>query len=434
MPSDGRQAVGLPQKTIVEEMEARGLKATGFPSDDMRLLQAAFDAEWETERAAQIANAAIIEAQRRDDAGALKRAQFQERQKREEEEALVRDATAAHFYALVVDDATPPTLALRGIAPAAARAIIKAAASNSGSLRALDLTGCNLTDEAVGSALGALLSANTPLARLELDYNALGPATASALGAGLALNTHLLSLSLEHNPLVGNLGVATSGVGGEATGAIGDSIGLSDTEEVSEGEGASPAGRRGSGSVAIAPYVAPPETSGFVSLAAAVGAHPALVSLNVFGVGLSLVGGAALADACEVNPRLLSLQVSPHDGAAHSDLSRAAAAIARNARMKRDAEEAAQREVVEAAAAGAAAARVAAAEAAAMAKELWVKGEAHARLTARVARDMADKKAEIAAATERMAREKERMQRLAELRMEREAKAAAKAGKPVKKR
>jgi hypothetical protein len=302
----------MPGRRLIEELEKRGLKASGFPDDDARRLQVLLDAEWEATKVERMKEARAAALKKMELDAALSRRKHAEAQLREEEATAASDETAALLLRCVAEDATPPSLELRALAPAAVRALVKALSSNT-SLKSLDLVGCNLTDDAVAGALGDMLARNKGLHSLALDFNALTGATAGELARGLASNATLRALSLEGNALGGGEGVA--------------------------------------------------------ALADAVAAHAALQSLNVFDTRLGTEGGHAVARAVIANARLLSVQVSPFDGVEDADLAAVAAAVERN----RGAAEAARRDAL--AAAGAELVARATAAASAGAKEA-VDGEA----------------------------------------------------------
>ena len=51
MDSTPQIAMSLATRQLAEELEKRGMKSTGFPDDDARRLQVAFDAEFERDKA-----------------------------------------------------------------------------------------------------------------------------------------------------------------------------------------------------------------------------------------------------------------------------------------------------------------------------------------------------------------------------------------------
>jgi len=362
----------MPGRRLIEELEKRGLKASGFPDDDARRLQVLLDAEWEATKAERMKEARAAALKKMELDQALARRKRAEAQLREEESTVASDEVASLLLRCVAEGATPPSLELRALAPAAVRALVKALAANT-SLKSLDLMGCNLTDDAVAGALGDMLAANRGLQSLALDFNALTGAAAGEIARGLASNATLKSLSLEGNPL---------GEGGAA---------------------------------------------GVAALAGAVAGHAALAALNVFDTRLGAEGGRALARAVAANANLLSVQISPQDGVEDEDLAAAAAAVARN----RAAAEAARGAAL--AAEGAALVARAAAETVEQVKESaegeaeWSHGDMERRAKARQDAEFARLKRE---ALERHKREAEYKEYLfAKEEKERAAKAKAPGGK-----
>lgn len=263
----------MPGRRLIEELEKRGLKASGFPDDDARRLQVLLDQEWEATKAERMKEARAAALKKTELGQALARRKFAEEQLREEEATVAGDAVASQLLRFVAEGCTPPSLELRSLAPAAVRALVKALGANT-SLKALDLVGCNLADDAVAAALGDMLAANKGLLSLALDYNALTGAAAAELARGLAANSTLRALSLEGNALGGGGGV--------------------------------------------------------VALAEAVAGHAALQSLNMFETQVGAEGGRALARAAAANTNLLAVQVSPFDGVEDADLAALEEAVARN--------------------------------------------------------------------------------------------------------
>ena len=272
----------MPGRRLIDELEKRGLKASGFPDDDARRLQVLLDAEWEATKAERLKEARAAALKKAELDRELARRKLAEAQLREEESTVAADEVASLLLRCVAEGATPPSLELRALAPAAVRALVKALAGNT-SLRSLDLVGCNLTDDAVAGALGDMLARNRGLRSLALDHNALTGAAAGEIARGLATNATLRSLSLEGNALGG-------GGGGEGGGG----------------------------------------GAGVAALAGAVAGHAALQSLNLFDTRLGAEGGRALAAAVAANTTLLSVQLSPFDGVADGDLAAVEAGVARN--------------------------------------------------------------------------------------------------------
>ena len=85
-------ASSLATRQLAEELEKRGMRSTGFPDDDARRLQVAFDAEWERDKEVNAVNQAKTMAAKRLQARALHALRFVEAQAADEAEARVNDA------------------------------------------------------------------------------------------------------------------------------------------------------------------------------------------------------------------------------------------------------------------------------------------------------------------------------------------------------
>ena len=394
---DAPLALDMPRHRLAEELSKRGLKPSGFPLDDARRLQVFLDQEWEATKSERLQEARIAHARKRKLEAVMAAKAHEELQLREEAEAMAKDATAAFYLRLIVENATPPSLCLRALTPPAMRACVKALCANT-SLRALDLSGCRLDDDAIGRALAQLLAHNAHLLRLDLDMNALTAGGAACLAEGLRANATLAALSLEGNALCTRGGEI--GRGGDVPG---------------EGEPAPPA-------------LGAPDHSGFSALAAAAAAHAALRSLNLYNCGLGRAGGAALAAALqgEACTGLLALQLSPTDGCSHEAMAQCVATVQRNCAAR----EARERERLDASALAVRAAEVAAAAAAAAAAAEavgeWGAREAEKRAAARSEAEKARIKGEIVARAQRAVEYKEYLAAKALAEAEKAAKEKAK--------
>jgi hypothetical protein len=398
---DAPSALDMPRHRLAEELSKRGLKPSGFPADDARRLQTYLDSEWEATKIVRLQEAREAYVQKRKLQAIMAGKAHEELQLREEGEAVAKDVTAAFYLRLIRDNATPPTLCFRSLTPPAMRACVKALGSNT-SLQALDLTGCGLDDDSIGRALAAMLTANTRLARLDLDMNNLTAGGAACLAEGLAGNKTLIYLGLEGNPLCVRGGEIGRGGSLEAAAAA-------------EAKGEAPP---------APPLPGSPDFSGFQALASAVAAHPALETLNVFDCGLGREGGSALSRALgEGCPTLRVLAVSPTDGCHDSDLRVCMGAVRRNnaavaealgERLARESLAVRASEV-----AAAAAAQTAAKEAA----EEWSAAEAARRAAARKEAEFARQKEESMARAKRAAEYKEYLAAKEAAEKEKEAKA-----------
>ncbi len=139
------QAAELSARQIVEEMERRGLKPTGFVEDDTKKLQVVLDLEFETDKAEIMRERRAIAERKRAEEDALRLQRFMEKCAREEAEALHADEHAAFLTDLAHNNSTPAEVVFRAL-PNAVRAFVKSLATCS-SLLYLDLCNCNLGDD-----------------------------------------------------------------------------------------------------------------------------------------------------------------------------------------------------------------------------------------------------------------------------------------------
>lgn len=387
MPLDASQ---MSTKHVADELEKRGLKASGFASEDISVLQKALNAEFERDREARMKRYAELQAARRAEEERLRLVRLMEAERKDEDEAVASDKRVSFWMDLVRSNATPAEMVWR-IEPMAARALCKAVASNT-SLRAIDICNAKLRDD-VGITLGRVLATNTSLQRLDLDYNLLGPKSLAAIGEGLAANraSALSSLSLERNPLTGDSGKDVSGLRSFCALVIDSSLS--------------------------------PESASSESR---------LRSLNLYSTGLRSEGGSILARALSRNSTLTHLQVSPSDEIDTSDLAAITEALRKNADAAdslRAAEKAAR---AAARAADDSTRRVSAAAAAEFAEEGWVQAQRDARVAAWKRAEEETAKSELKAHLERLADEAERRARWKAAGIA-EATAAAAAAKKKKK-
>lgn len=199
---------------------------------------------------------------------------------------------------------------------------------------------------------------------LEADNNRLGSKTASALGRALARNRALQRLSLAGCRLTGE-----------------DAAKL--------------------------------DVSGVAALAGALGgANRTLLALNLFGVGLGVDGGRALAAGLATSTGLTSLALDPTDGVAPADVAAIYERLAANAAAARAAAADAKAAKLEARRVALAAEAEAKAKAAAEAEAAWAEGEAAFRAEQRAAARDAEATAEIKAVLDRAKAEKDRKERL----------------------
>ena len=393
------QASELTGKQLAEELVSRGLKPTGFPEDDVKMLQKAFNAEFEAEKETRIKEMREALARRRAEEEALRLQRLLEKQKREEEEAVAASPHLAFLIEQLRANATAPDMVVRD-RPVGIRAFLKAAvAANNGSMRSLDLCGCALGDD-VGVELGNLLKANKSLRRLDLDFNALGPKSLAAIAVGLAGNSTLRALSLEHNRLTGEAQYSAAALAAAANAAA-------DTDSMSSSPSSA------SSAASSAPNY-DPDLAGVAALAGVLraGQNTTLASLNLFQTGLTAAGGHMLSNAVQHSPSLTSVLLSVADGLDPHDVAAISAKCAANAAARVQEAAAGKAARAEARRQAVAAEAAAKASAASEAEERWIAAERGARERVRADAEFeAYRKARLAV-LERENQEKVRKERL----------------------
>lgn len=148
------QASELSAKQLVEELERRGIKPTGFPEDDIKKLQRALDDEFDAEKEERVRARKDALEKKRQEEEALLLQRFLEKCAREEAEALEEDGRAAFFADLARHNATPTELIFRS-SPNAVRAFVKTLGACT-SLQYLDLCNSSLADD-VGAEVSLFL-------------------------------------------------------------------------------------------------------------------------------------------------------------------------------------------------------------------------------------------------------------------------------------
>lgn len=346
----------LSSKALVEEMEKRGLRPSGFADEDIKCLQKAFDLEWEGEKEERIRQreSALLKKKQEEEAMRLQR--YIEKQNREEEDALSNDADANFMLELIRSNRAPETLILRN-PNNVIRALIKALRTNQ-NVKRLDFIGCDLTDD-VGAEIGILLRENKTIEKICLDHNSLGPLTCYAIAAGLQENTTLISLSLEHNSLSSGMSMEPNSTTNDvlasviATLALASAIGTmnqpsmfvypppqrytpdfisgslagsyheQETSELPRHQATMPALTQNGVTSLVAGTArvladaaenSTPNYEGIRYLAEVLAEHPSLRCLNLFHAGLGPEGGRYVAEAVAQNTRLTTVMVSASDG------------------------------------------------------------------------------------------------------------------------
>ncbi|KAG5175108.1 leucine rich repeat protein [Tribonema minus] len=183
---------------LIEELEGRRMRPTGFRDQDIIALQKVLDAEFEQEKEHLIRQHNEKKEQAMKEAGLQRRRAQLEKQLTEEKQEVAQNKIVAGWLSLVKQDETPLTARIE-VNSISARALAKAMWTNT-SLTSLDLARNNLDDFA-GAYIAKLLKRNTALVKLELDSNNLGCRACNAFGEALLSNNTLQHLGLESNPL-----------------------------------------------------------------------------------------------------------------------------------------------------------------------------------------------------------------------------------------
>jgi hypothetical protein len=261
-----REAQHLMQNDLSAELEQRGLKPTGFWSDDARRLQVEFDKEYEVELE-QMQEKRAEAAVRRAAAEELMMRQLAlERELREEEEAVASDPKCYFWMELIQKNKTPSDASLV-LDDVTCRAMSKVIAVNT-SLVTLDLSRNDLSDT-TGEHLAKILHSNTTIIKLDLGGNRLGPKSATALGDGLMVNATMKSLNLEGNPLTGEFA-------------------------------------QEHGEVSVRGHA---DYSGVQKLAESLATNTGLTYLNLWRTGLGHAGGDALSKSMKENQSIVMLDI-----------------------------------------------------------------------------------------------------------------------------
>lgn len=239
---------------LIEELEMRKMRPTGFRDQDVITLQRVLDEEFEREKEH------MLQQQREQRERAVKQAGLQrkrallERQLQQEKEAIASDHRVESWLDRIMHNSTPPAARIH-ITSVTARSLAKAMWNNQ-SLQDLDVTRNDLDDFA-GAYMAKLLKRNTALEKLEMGHNNLGALASASFAESLSANTTLRHLGLESNPLC--------------------------------------------------PPGSEEETA--KSLAALIRQNSSLTSLSLWKCGLDERAGAAIADALESNSTLTNLDV-----------------------------------------------------------------------------------------------------------------------------
>ncbi|CAM9950043.1 unnamed protein product [Ascophyllum nodosum] len=205
---------------LIEELEIRNARISGFRDQDLLTLQKFLNQEFEVEKESILKHQREKREQAAKQAGLQRKRMMLEKQLREEISEIEKDDRIEFWLTLVKQNSTPLSARIE-VNSITARALAKAMWTNT-SLTSLDLS-CSGIDDQAGAYIARLLKRNTALGTLSLGSNQLGTSACRAFGDSLCSNTTLRSLSLESNRLTQH-GADSSGVQ-----ALADMLGKNNT-------------------------------------------------------------------------------------------------------------------------------------------------------------------------------------------------------------
>jgi predicted HicB family RNase H-like nuclease len=186
---------------LISELERRSLPVKGFFSDDVKVLQAAFDKEHE----------AYIETKKKEliDSKLGEAQAFAERQKEElikasigeEADEISRNRRIAAWFQLILNGSSPLHCRIDELTDVSVRSLSKAL-WNDTRLVSLDVSNMQLCDNS-GAYLARVLQNNNSIQKLELAGNQFASKCCAQLALSLSANdqTNLGFLGLDSNPL-----------------------------------------------------------------------------------------------------------------------------------------------------------------------------------------------------------------------------------------
>ncbi|CAM9472826.1 unnamed protein product, partial [Discosporangium mesarthrocarpum] len=183
---------------LIEELETRKLRPTGFRDQDVLTLQKVLDEEFEVEKENLMKQQREKKEQAAKQAGLQRKRMMLERQLKEEKAEIEKDHRVEFWLTLVKQNLTPQSARIE-VNSITSRALAKAMWTNS-SLTSLDLSR-NGIDDFAGVYIARLLKRNTVLVKLSIGSNNLGVKACRAFGESLCTNNTLKHLCLESNRL-----------------------------------------------------------------------------------------------------------------------------------------------------------------------------------------------------------------------------------------
>lgn len=188
-------------KDMARQLELRGLKASGFWAEDVKVLQAEFDKEHIEAAKEAKERRAKQRLQRHQEAQQEAQRVAEERNRREEKLALQAHPRERLKLLTVASKRCPGEAQLSRLTAPLCRSLCRSLAGNT-LLVTLDLSHSAL-DDATGCLLAEALAPNKCLRRVDLEACGLGPNTLGALAGVMERNARLGHLSLENNELTG---------------------------------------------------------------------------------------------------------------------------------------------------------------------------------------------------------------------------------------
>lgn len=196
-----RQAKGLSQQQLIDELIANGRNPTGFAYDDIEELQKVYDAQFELMK---IDREAWLKAERQigiDRVVAQQKAREKQRDSQRIEKELKANTDVVNWVSLLHKGHCNKAAVFNSRTPAMALHIVTSIPAPESVLTSLELCRCRI-DNHVAQAIGAMLRQNRSIQRLQLSDNSIASPGLKHIAEALKVNNVLKALDLSHNPLV----------------------------------------------------------------------------------------------------------------------------------------------------------------------------------------------------------------------------------------
>ena len=196
-----RQAKGLSQQQLIDELLAHGSNPTGFPYDDIEELQKVYDAQFELMK---IDREAWLKAERQigiDRIVAQQKARENQRDSQRIEKELNANPDIVNWVSLLEKGQCNKAAVFNSRSPAMALYIVRSIPAPESVLTSLELCRCRI-DNHVARIIGSMLRKNRSIQRLQLSTNSIASPGLKHIAEALQVNNVLKALDLSHNPLV----------------------------------------------------------------------------------------------------------------------------------------------------------------------------------------------------------------------------------------